>query len=697
MSTLILGCALALAAAPELQVSRGAEVVAFPPGRGGEIEIGVYHNQRDLASQVAEWRADWLSRAWVRAAGGGVWFVVVLPKEPGVSLGASMDTDRALVRVKPAAPAAPVPDPPDLALLLSGTLFRRPAPLPDLPLRPIPGDGRRIGIDAEHWTMPLAKRGHASWVSIDEARVALASERDVVERAVLQHTIGLDHLALGLPREASYYLDAAALQVGGVEVHLARAEAAFAAGQVDRARDACRALARVGAEAEARECVAVLSLASADPPPTEAARALLAVEPRPAARVLAAMLLLSDNRAEEAITALQSVDFSSLNRSMLGPAYLLLGDALLEAGRSNDAARSWAKGLEASGGDPVIRFRLAMAAMYSLQVQRWGSRIPDLQAVAASTSPAAPEARHALVQLARVFDDPAERAVELGLFYDRWPDLAERSGLVDDLVAACSDRLALVSDGDHPAELVDAYRRCWRPALTEHVGDTSALERVADAAMSLGLEDVARDLVERVTQAQARNVDEHAATYLMLARLYLAAGRGPLALETLAYAAKLADAPTVALEAALLRSDALVAGGDVAGAEAELRRIAARHPEARARLGRLYYAAGRDAAALTELRAAWSASALPTADREDAGVLLAHVLDRTGRSAEAEQVVAALLSSEDKTVRDDAAFLLGAIVARDPARFDLSGGSPAAIAGPWLEIVEEERTARRLP
>ncbi len=587
----------------ELSLSPGARTVIFPRSDPDKVEIGIYRNRVPI--DIPSFGTQWLANTKVTSVGGGTWFLELQVRRPEIDARLEGDDQNRVVVLAPGNP--------DLvragktatsAELLSGTMPRRIDASPGAALQPLSGDASLVTLDPSIYPLPLYAPSipnlpqpyrewlttdtSADWDDIARYRKAIpdcvpnwrtSTTRKCTAEEELRLTtasvrLGLTHMDLGFAREASYYLDEAAhgQKFNTPAIHLARARAAYGTRRWNEGRERCAAVKESGGdEALVLECLGVASLATANPPPTETARALLAKSKRPQARLLAAELLQKDNRHSEALPVLREV-VDVLEPSWRRRAAAALGDAAAATGNMKAASFFWSR-VDAHGDlGEVIDLRVEMGEMLKSGPRWWPSRIPRLIAAARQSTPVAIEARYLLAQVAESYGDPEQASEYLVMLIDRNRALALRSDVPERLVRVCSPRLAdLHSQGRH-VETVALFRMCWRPILDEVISDTSALEAVRASMEEIGMFEHALDLQQRIAGIQSRENRDTVESLAALLRLYAIHGKGREALETLAYTRKKLGAQVSGPQFAMLEGMAKQAADDVPGAISAYRR-----------------------------------------------------------------------------------------------------------------------------
>jgi len=536
----------------QLDLSEGADIEVVPRVDPRTIEIVVHENRKPLDLQVDEQRTAHVVDAWAASIGSGTWFVTLYVNSDRIEARLEQEGDTWVVhtteRTRPVSvqpePSASVQD------LLADRVTRRPARPPRMPLRPLLGDAWSPRLDPRHVRLPMepwvprladAPRGEPDLAQIDALRKRLVQSGDEQERTALYQHLALTHQALGLHREARTYFDAVARQRTEwprAAVHLHRADAALATARWDTALQRCQAAHAAGADDGATlACLGSVSLATGHPAPTPTARALLAVDERPGARLIAAQLLVLDNRFQEALPVLTSVaEWPTALRPWRDAT---LGDVALALGDTERARAAW-RDVGTSGTlSEVARQRARLVRMSAEPPSTWASALPGLTRDLDRGGIAAAEAHYLAAQIGRTFDDASLSAEHLTALVDRYPELSARSDVPQQLLSVCTRRLERLHRAERVADQVAFYNDCWRAPLNSILLDPTVLHHVAASLEDLGLWERALDVQREAVAALTREDREDLDALVQLARLYVRVGRSREALETVAYAERL--------------------------------------------------------------------------------------------------------------------------------------------------------------
>lgn len=661
-----------------LETTAGARVEVLPRSREEAIELAVYDNRAYLRRQVASWRDPSMWSASLDDVGGGVEFVVLHLREPGlvptvVETAPHVFTVTLVPGTVELLPLAPVPT---VAELLADPP-RRPAPTPDRALLPLLRDGRSYGLDPttirlgipepslpdQHLDV-LGEPGAPSWAEIEGLRARLRHVEDPEVLAEVYRRLGDAFAGLRMPREAiHYYGRAKALGATSPSVLLARADAAFRIRDWKTARASCAEAAEVGApEEEVLLCLAVLSQATLHPAPAPTGRALAAVASRRTSRFLAGDLLLRDGYADEAWPLLDAAA-DELRGEAREVAWLAAGDAALLRG-DPELARDAYHRARHGRLDALLTLREDLVAMSLDGARGWSAWVPELMAHAESGGMAAPDAWWVLAQVHRRYGDPGSEAEALAALWDLHPRGRKAADVGERLLTACADRVGILARDGRDAELVDVWARCWRTDLLPYVDDASLLGPVADAWRNLGFDARALAVHQLLAESLALQGLEDFDGLAHLAELQLPT-EPEHALDTVRYSRRFATTRAERSRLALAEAAALAATGDAAGARAAWASVQAPPEAARAarRAAALFALDQGDcAAAQRDLGEAVRAAPLEGTAGGDVELRLAQCAVTTGDDARALSLAAlALHRSTDALVQGEAKWLATAI------------------------------------
>lgn len=583
---LLVPAALAAPTLP-LELSPDAEIVVLPRAVEDRAEIAIYRNLHPVRPQVIGRTLDGARKVEVLSVGGGTSFITILLRDPGLVPAVDRSGREATLSLRPGKAAVVATDAiPTLEALIQPGRPRIKEPLPVALLRPLDLDGRESTRPAETWIVPhptfspqhgpcaellQPPRGAPTIDDAERYRRALVTcgRGDPLTRVIATRRLAYTYLDIGLPREASAYLDRLG-DVHDADLQLARARAELTVGHTDVARAACIAAAKYGApERQALRCLGAVSLVTADPPPTEVARRL-ALDPEDEDdERLAAELLLRDRRAQEALPLLQHTQDTQ--------GLLAYGDALFAVGRTIDARRAWQR-IKSGPLVPLATLRVLMSNLVEAGPRRWAAKVPLLEQTARQPNRVGIEARWLLVQIAEAYGDPETSAEHLDHIMDQDRLLAWRSEVPERLVAACSTRISQLHRAGRHADAVRAFERCWREGLDDVVADETALEYVVADYRALGLSAQALDVQRRIVNIESADGREELDSVRVLAELFVDTGRVVDALDAIAWVrahAPKGKKPVPDGRIDRLEARALVLRGDLVGARVALLRAIA--------------------------------------------------------------------------------------------------------------------------
>lgn len=684
----------------ELTVSPETEVVRFPRVEPGRIDLALYGNRVELDEQLDGRTTFHLRQAWASTVGGGTWFVTLHVASPEIDLAWTLEEGRFRLELAPGTPElqAPYPARPTMDQLLDDPPARRPAAPPPLSVHPFLGDASTVRMLPEQAFrhMPRVRTPEvasysSSMAAIDAYRELWATADAMDVRGAAMSRIAVAYANLDMHRDALHYFHRA-LDMGrsDPELALAMARTQVALGRAGEARSSCRYAARRGAEEDdVLACLGGAALLDGYPSPSHLARALLGSTDEPHRRLLAAQLLQSDHRHEEALPELER-----LAESGRGDVAASLGDARLATGDLPGAVEAWQAAARTGRYRDLAILRIRMAEMLAEGPGAFPAAVPMLLERSDRGGPVADEAHYLLAQIGGIHMDADLVSDQLNQLWDESPERVLRSDVPERLVATCATRMRYLKD--RPVEALDFFARCWRRELDDLVTDPASLEVASRSMAALGLPDDALKLQLRATNLRTRGGDDDAGALAWLAELHLRTERPSEALETVRYVRALDDYDAIvkteegrrlpvllaategeALDALDRPEEALKAW---AGPSADLPGsgdLANRRGLLLARLGRC-------------------GQALPLlADGTDARLARARCLLALGRPDEAKEAVADL-ARDDKAAeedRDDASWLAGvggfaAGAAPEPEE------EPRDVEAIWAALAEEEARAR---
>jgi len=698
-----------------VHASPGARVVAFPRSEANLIEVGIYGNRVSIPEQLEGRSAPWILDMDAQSIGGGTTFLTFHTTRDDLRLDWSTRGEDIVFSLRPGSADVVLSSPfPPLDALFGRTLARRAAPAPGRALIPLSGDALTVTAAASAWPLRppewqvtglngdvsqvLSARSGDPWGDMAAERAVLRAAQNDVTRAAALYAIAERFRDLGLRRDELSYLDRV-LEVDGPwdrsTLYLRRASALIAVRRYDEARGSCRAAWTTGRAqvTDALVCVGLVSLATSEPPPSEAGRALARASNVPEHRLLAAELLLLDNRSAEALELLEGLP-ATLDGPLQRLAYANIGDARYAVGDAEGAELAWRDAGYQGELGRVLSLRIRMMHMTQQLAPTWAAELPYLRSVSEGKGAAAAEALFLIAQIAKAYDDPELAIYELAQLHDRFPELSRRSDVPATLHDQCVARLDQLDREGRQAALVATYRDCWRTSFRELAVPTGPLDDVARALVRMGLPDEALKVHLEAMALETLRGELALDRLVALTRLYLETERPQEALDTITYARRGAAKDTPVM--ALLRGEALVAlerPDDALAAWALAERAPGAAAEARVRSALLRVERGDCEGGMPVLQAMaerpWAILDVP-ADRVHlarARCLLA-AGDPAGAIAAAS---AATREAADPWVAENAATLASAAATSsglDGIPADLGPAPPI-----WQRLMQEERNA----
>jgi tetratricopeptide (TPR) repeat protein len=674
---------LAAHAAPlELETSREARVVVLPRTEEEIVEIGVYGNRAPLREAIEAWRTPGLEHGRFVDRGGGTAFLVLQLSHPQLVAEVTRHGDGFLVTLVKGEPELHSPREVLPLERLFEDLPRRPAPPSDAALVPMGREARTFGLDpseirlAAHapephlpldWVEELGPRPSPTLQDVARWRNLLPALQDQPDLMVVAcWRLATAHQHLGLPREAMYYFRQGSTRgFPPAAMLLGLADSALAVGRWQEAREALeQAWHRDAPEDQVLTGLAVLSLATAQPPPAETGRALAQAAHEPLQLLLAGELLLRDGYAEEAAEILQEAVKGPLGPTAQEIAWVALGDATLLSGRQQDAHRAY---LSASHGqlDSLLRVRELALRMTQDGVRRWPSWVPDLRQFASREDAAGADALYLLAQVHQRYADPEAVSEDLARLWDLDP-ISRQTDVPARLIESCQARILQLERDHRDAELVEQFQRCWREDLDDHLARVDWVEAASRAWERLGFLERAYEVQRDATTVLAALGREDPLALARLAHLQTLSGRPDYALETIAYTRRLPGPALPALD--LVVGDAHEARGEVDEALAAWQR-AATEPrlveEAALRSGMLQLRQARCAPAIALMGSRLEQAAIPGEPPGELELLLSRCEDALGRPAEAiGHAALALARAKDDWMKAEVRWFAAAIAAR---------------------------------
>lgn len=559
-----------------LRTSPDATVFEYPRAEAKRIDLMIDDNRVPLDRQLDGLSARYVLDIDAESIGGGTWFVTIQVEAPEVQLVPEITPGKILLRLRPG-PIQPYvpPDPPTFEQLLADEIPRRQAAPVRLALNPLRGEASTIRVSPAQVLQPLPTWRNApvprvdtyGWPAIDTYRATLTQSQDPGVRAAAWYRLGMEYMGIGWYREAAHYFEevlASDADFSVPAVALPAARAHLVLGRTQRTRTLCKMAAEAGAdEVSVLVCLGAAALHDGSPAPTETARTLLAMSRVPHHRLLAAQLLMEDHRYAEARLVLESLAYGSEDPWV----HASLGDVRFMTSDIEGARRAWG---HATTRNTVLRARLVlrmrMAQMVEDGAPEWPGRVPELLTIAEREGPVAAEAHYLVSQIAVTYGDPELAAQHLNMLWDRFPELANRSDIPEQLIDVCDQRLQMLDRMGEYAREVAFFTSCWRPELDAMSSDPAALQRTASLLLDLGLRPEAMALQLRAMAVFNRLGREDTEALAALTNMYVETGLPAEALQTIAYADAITEAKLPAQQFLTAEAKARYATGDIDGA-----------------------------------------------------------------------------------------------------------------------------------
>jgi tetratricopeptide (TPR) repeat protein len=568
----------------ELAVGDDAQVQQFrvvQPGRG---QVMVHGCERDLRAALEGRTTQGILELSVVGVGDRSWYFQVQLSDERSELVARVEdgtlflTSRAAEPLEDRLGLTPV----GIELLLAGEDLPGAEDPPAMPMIFLHGQALLPAVDPSEYQplLPVYAPGvgPGSWSAIDEARQVYLESSSPRERAQAVYALGWNYLKLGFSREARYYFDelpSFAESFDPQVIAMTRARVAMMLGAWDEARSHLVEGHDAGASPEqVLESLALVSLATADPPATATAHALLAASGRPEAWLLAAELLQRDNHFEDSIEVLQGLE-TRVQPELRPMVSLRLGDALLATQDMEGAARAYSRAPEELGG-----LRKLHGQLLTLPSPAWPRVIPPLRMLASGDGPQAAEALYLLAQVNILFGETTSAMADLKELEEDYPAVFERSDAGERQLRLYFDALDAMHRQLRWVDIAAMHRQTWSRQLLDRTTEHAPLLQVADAFEAMGLPEEARRVLGDAFYVLSSQEGDDPLLVFRLAQLYADAGRHAEALETLEYLGRRELPLEYRGQRTLLRGRILEATGDDAAA-LEAYKSAARFAETR--------------------------------------------------------------------------------------------------------------------
>ncbi len=578
------GSAAAETGVLEVEVEPGTEIQMFRSVQPARSSMMVRGCSSDLDALLGGRTTEGILELEIIGVGDRSWTVRALLSDDELELTARIDGATLQLGTRPRVPTDDKLslEPVTIEQLLLGEDLPEAAGPPGLPMTFLYGQALLPAVDPTDYQplLPVYAPGVSagSWRSIDDARETFLESASERERAHAAYALGWNYLELGFSREASYYFDRLPefdTVFDQQTIAMTRARVALTLGAWDEARDHLEAGWAAGASPEqVLESLALVSLATADPPATPTAHALLAASGRPEAWLLAAELLQRDNHFETSIIVLQGLE-SRVQPELRPWVSLRLGDALLATHDLDGASRAYGRAPAELG-----QLRRLHTQLLALESTSWPRVIPPLRELAQERSPRAAEALYLLAQVNILFGESTSAMEDLKQLEEQHASRFASSDAGDRQLDLYFDALEAMHRQLRWVDIAALHRQTWSRKLLDQTEDYTPLLLVADAFESMGLPDEARRVLGDAFYVLSAQDGDDPVLVFRLAGLYAEAGRNPEALETLEYLGRRELPAAYRGQRSLLEGRILEATGDDEAAVAAYR-AAARWPDTR--------------------------------------------------------------------------------------------------------------------
>lgn len=472
--------------------------------------------------------------------GGRTWFLRVGLRDPERDLQAVIEDDELILtvverteRIRPIFTEAPT-----VEQLRSGEIPVQPLKPERRDLSPLPGDAISLAMQPESFQVLLSKSRdttRTSWAAVDRARNAMLAATSVEQATSARYQLGQHYLGLGFGKEARYYFSEISKRPGPIaqrDLEVARARAALACSEWDEARDHLYEAWGLGAnEVGIVEGLAVVSLATSDPPRAATARTLAARTDRAEARLLAAELLQRDGYIEESLPLLQNL-LDQLDGTERSRAALRLGDAYDAARDGPAASRAWAE------TEPELAaLREKLVQLLNGQADEWGAAIPSLVQASIPRSDSGAEALYLLAQI----DDTAYAVTKEDAINDyaalmrRYPRKSKGSDVPEKFWDQYSSYVEDLAGANRWFDIAALHESVWDRNVRRAITDSRVLVDVSHAYEEVGLPDRAMVVLREAVAVLVGRGEDDPDLVFQLARLYSETGRWSDGLRSVRY------------------------------------------------------------------------------------------------------------------------------------------------------------------
>jgi len=420
-----------------------------------------------------------------------------------------------------------------------------------------------------------------TWESVDRARSAMIAATTEDAEILARYRLGLHYLEMGLGKEARHYLSGISEAPGPipqVDLSMAKAHAALACGDWDRAREAYREAALMGAPGPAVvEGLAVVSLATNVPPRAPTGRVLASLTGRPETLLLAVELMQRDGFYAETRPILEAIS-GRLTGEEGRRAALRLGDARLMDGSLQDARVAW------HDADPdIAEVRDILGDLLIGHPATWASNIPVLTQAATERTDAGAEALFLLSQVDLLIGSREDAVGELATLIRRFPRKGASSDLPERFWSVYADHVRTLADMGRWFDIAALHETVWDRSVRRAVQDPAVLLLVAESYEKVGLPERAISVLNDALAVFLVRGVEQPELVLHLAELHEEVGSWKEGLADLDLLGRLRQVPQPILDEGMLLRARLLHGSGEVDAAARVLRDAALRPELRTR------------------------------------------------------------------------------------------------------------------
>ncbi len=595
----------------QVTVGPGASVTKLQRVKGDIVELVVKDTPVELDAVLNMRNTPSIRNMDAMSSGGRVWFVRVGLRDAQSDLEARVEDGVLTLEVVPRTSR----DSPvrgrvaTVEELVNGPLPSAP-PRPEvLELTSLPGDAVSLAMEPWSYAVTLLPSPgwlpRSTWDAVDRARTAMLGATSSAAETQARYRLGLHYLELGFGKEARYYFNEISKRPGPVsqrDLEVARARAALSCGRWDEARQHLIEAWRLGApEAGVLEGMAVVSLATSNPPRAATGRALAAATARPESRMLAAELLQRDGYVSETRPILEGLG-PQLSSEDAERVALRLGDALLMDGDVPAAVRAWG---QTRPDLAVMRERLV--ELLRGDPSQWAAAIPGLVQSSIPRTDAGAESLYLLAQidLAVPIATREDAINELAAIMRRYPRKAEGSDVPERFWRVYSGYVGELAKAGRWFDIAAMHEAVWDRTVRRAITDSRVLVDVARAYEEVGLPERAMVVLRDAVEVLNAKGQDDAGLVFQLARLYAKTQRHDAGLKSIAYMEAMGIPPELRGPAALTEAELHAGTGDLAAAADALRRaglIPEYRDEASLRLAMMDAEAGRCARAAPSLQ-----------------------------------------------------------------------------------------------